>query len=83
MATREMLYRLIDQLPESELERAQRVLEALSAERDDAMLQHLIAAPLDDEPTTPDEDAGAREARQEYRRGEFVPADEAKRELLG
>ena len=82
VATREMLYRLIDQLPESELDRAQRLLESPSAGRDDAMLQHLLAAPLDDEPTTPDEDAGAREARQEYRRGEFLSADEAKRELL-
>jgi hypothetical protein len=41
-----------------------------------------MAAPLDDEPTTPDEDVGAREARQEYRRGEFISADEAKHELL-
>ncbi len=77
-----MLYRLIDQLPESELDRPQRLLEDLSAGRNDAMLQHLLAAPLDDEPTTPDEDAGAREARREYRQGEFISADEAKRELL-
>ena len=47
------------------------------------MLQYLLAAPLDDEPTTPDEDAGTREARREYRLGDFISADEAKRELLG
>ncbi len=42
----------------------------------------LLTAPLDDEPTTPEEDAGAAEARAQYHRGEFLTAEEAKKRLL-
>ena len=37
--------------------------------------------PEDDEPTTPEEDEGAREARAEVARGEVYSADEIKREI--
>ena len=47
----------------------------------DALDAILDAAPLDDEPTTPDEDAGVEEARAEYERGEVFDADRIKREL--
>ena len=39
-------------------------------------------APLDDEPTTPEEDAAAAEAWAEYQRGEVLSAEEARRRLL-
>ncbi len=81
MATKDMLHRLIDTLPDSALDEAERHLMALQA--DDPMLRVLLAAPLDDEPTTPEEDAGAALARDEIQRGEFLTADAAKRELLG
>lgn len=48
----------------------------------DPALRALLLAPIDDEPTTPEEDAGAAEALAEYRRGEFITADEAKARLL-
>lgn len=81
MTTKEELYRLVDELPENELHAAKRFLEYLR-NMGDPMLQALMEAPYDDEPTTPEEDEGAREAWQEYLRGEAISAEEAKRELL-
>jgi hypothetical protein len=47
----------------------------------DRLSELLAGAPIDDEPVTPEEEAGAVKAREEYRRGEFVEADQIKREL--
>jgi len=49
--------------------------------RDDAMLQALAAAPLDDEGSTEEQDRSAREATAEYHRGESIGPDQLKREL--
>jgi len=46
------------------------------------MTRALDAAPEDDEPTDPEEEAGAEEARQQYLRGEGLTAEQAKRLLL-
>ena len=46
----------------------------------DALSELLDSAPVDDEPTTPDEDDGAGEAREELARGEVVSAEDIKRE---
>jgi type I restriction enzyme S subunit len=46
------------------------------------MIRALDAAPEDDEPTDPEEEAGAEEARHQYFRGEGLTAEEAKRRLL-
>lgn len=81
MTIRKELYRLIDELPEDELKAARRFLEYLR-NMGDPMLQALMEAPYDDEPTTPEEDEGAREAWQEYLQGEAISAEDAKRELL-
>jgi hypothetical protein len=48
---------------------------------DPALRAHLLT-PLDDEPTTDEEDASADEAWAEYQRGKFITADEAKARLL-
>lgn len=48
----------------------------------DLMIRVLDAAPEDDEPADPEEEAGAEEARQQYFRGEGLTAEEAKRLLL-
>jgi hypothetical protein len=81
MTTREELHRLIDELPECEMHAARRFLEYLR-NMGDPVLRSLMEAPEDDEPTTPEEDQGAKEAWQEYLRGEAISAEEAKRELL-
>jgi hypothetical protein len=75
MTTKTDLHRLVDELPESEVPAAKRNL-------GDPMTQALMEAPCDDEPTTPEEDAAAEEAWQEYLRGEALSSEEANRELL-
>ncbi len=78
---REELHRLVNDLPDSELHAVRRFLEFLRFQ-DDPLLRKLLLSPEDDEPTSPEEDAASEEAWQEYLRGEFVSAEEAKRHLL-
>jgi len=80
MASRASLHRLIDDLPEGELPRAERVLEAL---REAAVgpLYTLENAPESDEPETPEEAAAVAEAWREYREGKGITTEELKREL--
>ena len=47
------------------------------------MIAMLDAAPWDDEPSTPDEDAAVAEARAEIAHGEGVEWDQVKAELSG
>jgi|NGEPerStandDraft_13_1074530.scaffolds.fasta_scaffold22312_2 hypothetical protein len=77
MTAKEKLRRLVDALSEQEAEAALVLVE----QRDDPMLQALAAAPIDDEPSSPEEDASARNAQEAYRRGEATPANDFKREL--
>ena len=79
VTTKESLHRLIDELPEDALAGVEHYLAAV---RDDPMMRVLLATPLDDEATTPEDDDEARDARARYRRGEYLTADEAKSRLL-
>jgi hypothetical protein len=79
MATRQELHDLVDEIPEQGLDEARRYLQALKEANGDPFLAQLLLAPEDDEPTTPEEDAGAAEAWQEYLRGESVSGEELKR----
>ncbi len=81
MTTREMLHRLVDELPDSELQAARRMLNYLRLTGDDRLLETLLEAPFDDEPETPEEAAAVAEAWEAVRRGEVVPLDEVRREL--
>jgi hypothetical protein len=78
MTTKERLHRLVDELSEQE---AAATLLVVQRRRDDPMLHALAAAPLDDEPSSPEEDRSAREALAGYWRGEAIDADTLKREL--
>ena len=51
------------------------------ASRRDALAELLENAPLDHEPTTPEEEDGLREAREQVARGEVVSAEEIRREF--
>ncbi|MBI3972803.1 MAG: hypothetical protein HY332_16120 [Chloroflexi bacterium] len=82
MTAKETLHRLVDELPDEKAPAAEQLLEGLRDGEVDPMLVASLTAPLDDEPTTPDEDAGASEAREQYRGGDFVSAEHAKRLLL-
>jgi hypothetical protein len=75
---KERLRILVDDLSEEEAATALAIVERRRA---DPMLQALAAAQLDDEESTPEENATAREAWPEYERGEAVLPDELKRDL--
>ena len=83
MSVRDEVRRLVDALPESELLTARRLLEALHLLGRDPRQLALDLAPWDDEPTTPEEDAGVAVAYEELARGEVISAEEARRRLLG
>ena len=79
MTAREKLHRVVDELSEAEAEDTLRYL-AARRHRDDPLLALLESAPEDDEPTSAKEDAGAREAWAEYRRGESTPLEQLRRQ---
>lgn len=68
MTPRDNLHRLVDELAEADVARAERLLRAL-------------AAPFDDEPDTDDRDGGLTEARAELERGEAISTEELKHRL--
>lgn len=70
MATRETLHRLVDELPESAWNEAERYLRGLQT--DDPVLRALLTAPQDDEPESEKERALVQEARDEVARGELI-----------
>jgi hypothetical protein len=78
MTTKERLHKLVEELSEQEAEAALVIVER---RRDDPMLHALASAPIDDEPSSAEEDASAAEALASYRRGEAVSSDEMHREL--
>lgn len=80
MTAKERLRHAIDELTEAE---AAVTLDHLARRRDsyDKLSDLLAAAPLDDEPTTPVEDEGAHEAREQIARGEVFSAVQIKREI--
>jgi predicted transcriptional regulator len=78
MAPRDNLHRLVDALPESELERAERVLEALRQVAE-APYRPLEDALLDNEPEMSEERAAVDEARSDIAAGRVISHEEAKR----
>lgn len=78
MTTKERLHELVDELTDAE---AAATLLVTERHRDDAMLQTLASAPLDDEPSSPAEDRSAHEALGAYQRGDAIGPDELKHDL--
>jgi hypothetical protein len=78
MVPRDNLHRLVDTLPESELERAERVLEALR-QAAESPYRPLEDAPLDNEPETPEERAAVEEAGSDVAARRVISHEEAKR----
>ena len=78
MTAKERLRNLIDELSEQE---AADALALFEKRADDPMVRALDQAPMDDEPSSEEEDVSAHEAFEEYKRGESFSADEIKREL--
>lgn len=64
MTQRQALHSLLDELPESDLAIAARVLGALRATAEDPLMKALDEAPVDDEPDDDNFDGGLDEARR-------------------
>lgn len=77
MTAKEQLRERVETLTEQQAERTLRMLDDLA----DPLDALLATAPDDDEPTTPEEDEGAREAREEIARGEVYSAEQIKHEI--
>lgn len=79
MTTREKLHRIVDELPEEELDAALRAIETRS---DDPLIRRLEEAPAEDEEISAEEEAAVQEARDELAKGSpLVSHDEIKREF--
>ena len=74
MTTRDDLYQLVDELPESEIQAARRYLEYLR-DLGDLMLKALLEAPDDDERETEEERVAVAEARKDLAAGRTVSSD--------
>lgn len=80
MPGRERLHKLVDALPERDLQTAGRVLEALALPID-PVAHSLETAPVDSESDDDDFDGGLTEARREAKQGRLISHSEVKREL--
>lgn len=77
---REALHRLVDELPEPDVDTATRVLEALRATAD-PVLRSLLTAPEENEPISDEERAAIEEGMEDIRAGRVHSLDEVKKEL--
>ena len=73
MTAKQKLRQAVERLSEKE---AEETLRFLDARERDPLLAAMLRAPLDDEPSSPEEDRSAAEAWAEYERGEAVPLSE-------
>lgn len=80
MTAKEKLKQTVEELSEAEAQDTLGFIVRRQSKRD-ALDELLERAPLDDEPTTPDEDKGVREAKEQIVRGEVLSADEIRREI--
>ncbi len=76
MSTKETLHRLIDHLPQRELEVVQRFVEDLAAERLHPAVRAILTAPIDDEPLTPEEEAAFEEGLAALEAGDVIRDDQ-------
>jgi hypothetical protein len=80
MTAKEQLKQTVEGLSEAEAQDALGFIVRRQNKRD-ALSDLLDSAPADDEPTTPEEDEGVREATTQIARGEVLSADEIRREV--
>lgn len=80
MTAKEKLRQTVEQLSEEDAREALRYLD--ERRRRDAVIDFLDNAPEgQDEPLSPEEEEGLREARAQAERGETIPLEELRREL--
>jgi len=78
---REDLHRLIEEIPDGELQGVQRYLEYVRDIASDPVRRSIETAPLDDEPESEEERQGVEEAMADIRAGRTMSTEELKREL--
>ena len=76
MTGRNRLHRLVDNLPESQLESAERFLQYLRLSATDPVLHALLTAPEDDEPESDEEREAVAEAREDVKKGKLHSLDQ-------
>lgn len=77
MTVKERLHQVVDELSDDEAEAMLRRVEAM---RSDPFLRYLDAAPVDDEPVSPEEEAAVAEVEADRAAGvQRVPFDDVKR----
>jgi predicted kinase len=81
MTAKEKLRERVEKLSEAEAADTLDYLASRQPGQRDALTVLLENAPLDDEPTTPEEEAAVQIAREELARGETVSLDEIRREF--
>lgn len=81
MSSKDALHKLVETLPECEIDAAEVLLQHLHGIEVDPLLLKLYSSPWDDEPVTEEEREAFEEAKQEIARGEGIPMDEIKREF--
>lgn len=82
MTTKERLHHLVDDLPESALVDAERLLEGLLPS-EDPLLKAFMEAPEDDEPLTPEEIAAIEEGKSDVARGDVASWEDVEARLFG
>lgn len=80
--TREALRKLIDRLPDEQLDRAARFLEDLGRSPR-SFDEFLASVPEDDEPTTDENRAAIAQGREDYRAGRTIPLADIPRRSRG
>jgi len=76
--TRSELHQLVDRLPEETVEPLGNLMQRAI---EDPFAAILAAAPIDDEPLTPEDEAAITAGVEAVRRGETIPWEQAKQEL--
>jgi hypothetical protein len=77
MTVKGRLHQVVDEMSEQE---AEATLRRIESRRNDPLLRFLDAAPLDDEPVTPEEEAAIAEVEADRASGAArVPFDDVKR----
>jgi hypothetical protein len=78
MTAKEKLCVVVEELSEGEAESA---LDYIASRKHDELGELLERAPVDDEPSTPEEEAAVEIARQELARGETISLEEIRAEF--
>ena len=83
MTPRQILHKMIDKLPETELHTVQRFVEFVQAHQDDPVLDGFRRAEATGtEPATPNELAALKAAEEDHRHGRVIAFEEAERRLM-